>query len=196
MQFITVHAKFLETVKSDRFNRINYCNVSILEFIVKLLIPRNVFFIPFSYRLCQYSWWKDYNMIIFLGTLTITCIQRFRQNQANETVYRRKVQGSITTDWASSHYWSQRYTPRIIVQYQSTLSTFSTYKFNTLFLPPRNEELLQLYPPEQLRLTCCFGLECLLKPFLHWAKLAKLREPVFKFVCATLLIKSKKRTCL
>lgn len=135
-------------------------------------------------------------MIIFLGTLTITCIQRFRQNQANETVYRRKVQGSITTDWASSHYWSQRYTPRIIVQYQSTLSTFSTYKFNTLFLPPCNEELLQLYPPEQLRLTCCFGLECLLKPFLHWAKLAKLREPVFKFVCATLLIKSKKRTCL
>lgn len=142
----------------------------------------------------------DERIIIWLYSwelnLTITCIQRFRQNQANETVYRRKVQGSITTDWASSHYWSQRYTPRIIVQYQSTLSTFSTYKFNTLFLPPHYEELLQLYPPEQLRLTCCFGLECLLKPFLHWAKLTKLREPVFKFVCATLLIKSKKRTCL
>lgn len=131
-------------------------------------------------------------MIIFLGTLTITCIQRFRQNQANETVYRRKVKGSITTDWASSHYWSQRYTPRIIVQYQSTLSTFSTYKFNTLFpTSPQWRMITIIPPPKQLRPTCCFGLKCLLKPFLHWAKSANLREPVFKFVCATLLIKAR-----
>lgn len=87
-------------------------------------------------------------MIIFLGTLTITCIQRFRQNQANETVYRRKVKGSITTDWASSHYWSQRYTPRIIIQYQSTLSTFSTYKFNTLFPTSPQWRMITIIPPQ------------------------------------------------
>lgn len=47
MQFIKSNAKYLETVKSDRFNRINYSNVSILEFRVKLLIPLNVFLYSF-----------------------------------------------------------------------------------------------------------------------------------------------------
>lgn len=47
MQFIKSNAKYLETVQSDRFNRINYSNVSILEFRVKLLIPLNVFLYSF-----------------------------------------------------------------------------------------------------------------------------------------------------